>query len=108
MKWETQQDALKYTDEPFVYHVFAKDAQGLADALQRAVENPIDRYIREHPAEQLVADRTADKMHSENVMARHRRLVETDWHAAAKQWVNKNYREEAEVSTVPCAEISPD
>jgi len=47
VKWETQQDALKYTDEPYVYHVFAHDAVGLAGALQRAVDNPIDRYIRE-------------------------------------------------------------
>jgi hypothetical protein len=46
-KWITQQNALRSTEEPYVYHVRAHDMEGLRDALQRAADTPIPRYIRE-------------------------------------------------------------
>lgn len=80
VKWETQQDALKYTNEPYVYHVRAGDKEALASALQRAVDNPIGRYIPE-------------PMRMENVIDRHRYLVEHDWQEEAKAWVHENHPE---------------
>lgn len=45
--WETQQNALRFIEEPYVYHVREHDKDGLRDALTRAANTPIERYIRE-------------------------------------------------------------
>lgn len=47
-KWNTQQNALRFIEEPYVYHVRHHDEEGLRDALQRAADTPIARYIREY------------------------------------------------------------
>jgi hypothetical protein len=45
--WQTQQMGMRMIEEPYVYHVKAGDEEGLRDAMQRAVDTPIQRYIRE-------------------------------------------------------------
>ncbi|BEI80569.1 hypothetical protein CcaverHIS002_0110980 [Cutaneotrichosporon cavernicola] len=77
-KWYTQQDALRYTKEPYVYHVHANDQDGLRDALQRAADNPIPRYI-------------PPQMRFEAIVDRVREFVDTDWQAAAREVVAEQY-----------------
>ncbi|KLT44090.1 hypothetical protein CC85DRAFT_257531 [Cutaneotrichosporon oleaginosum] len=82
-KWATQQDALRFTEEPYVYHVRGHDQDGLRDALQRAADTPIPRYIPPH-------------MRFEAVVERVRKFVETDWHAEARAYVADHYKNATE------------
>jgi hypothetical protein len=67
-KWGSQHDALFLTGEPYVYQVKQGDQDALKGALERAVANPIERYI---PL----------RMTARALEARYRSLVETDWEA---------------------------
>ncbi|TXT13321.1 hypothetical protein VHUM_00688 [Vanrija humicola] len=78
-KWKVQQGALIDVPEPYVYHVYKGDEEGLHRAVQAAVDTPIQRYIP--PA-----------MRFDAVLARHRDWVANDWHAEAKAYVAKKYK----------------
>ncbi|GMK57582.1 hypothetical protein CspeluHIS016_0404160 [Cutaneotrichosporon spelunceum] len=82
-KWVTQQNALRYTEEPFVYHVKQMDLDGLRDALQRAADTPISRYI-------------PPPMRFEAMVERIRKFVETDWHNMAREYVADHYKNATE------------
>ncbi|KAJ7596312.1 hypothetical protein C8J56DRAFT_774392 [Mycena floridula] len=70
-KWDTQHNALKYEDPPYVYNVKRGDVQGLWDAIQAALNNPIDRYI--------VPSMTMDNLKSRVVD-----IIERDWKGKAQ------------------------
>ncbi|KAG8977677.1 hypothetical protein FRC05_000933 [Tulasnella sp. 425] len=71
-KWGAQQDGLLYlgVDEPYVYHVKIGDRDGLARAVRKAMETPIDRFIPPHLKMSALIDRM-------------RVLLATDWRPTA-------------------------
>ncbi|GMK59834.1 hypothetical protein CspeluHIS016_0900510 [Cutaneotrichosporon spelunceum] len=77
-RWGTQQMALRMIQEPYVYHVRQGDEEGLRDAMQRAVDNPIEPYI---PPE----------MKWDAFMGRVQSLLTRDWQAEAKAYVAWKY-----------------
>lgn len=76
--WHTQQDALRFTPEPYVYHVRHDDLDGLSQAMQRAAATQIGRFVPEW-------------MKKEGVLRRIERLMETDWYAEARRVVEGRY-----------------
>lgn len=76
--WHTQQDALRFTPEPYVYHVRHDDLDGLSRAMQRAAAKQIDRYIPPWMKKDKVLDRIGH-------------LMETDWYAEARRVVEGKY-----------------
>ncbi|BEJ18274.1 hypothetical protein CspHIS471_0705510 [Cutaneotrichosporon sp. HIS471] len=77
-KWQTQQMGIRMIEEPYVYHVKTGDEDGLRDAMQRAVDNPIGPYVPPH-------------MTWDAFMGRVRKLLTHDWHAEAKEYVAWKY-----------------
>jgi len=73
-KWSGQHNAILYSgiDEPYVYHVKRGDREGLASAIRKAMETPIDRYI-------------SPLMTNAALRERMRVLIETDWKPLAHQ-----------------------
>ncbi|KLT45760.1 hypothetical protein CC85DRAFT_310485 [Cutaneotrichosporon oleaginosum] len=76
--WQTQQMGMRMLEEPYVYHVKAGDEEGLRAAMQRAVDNPIPRYIPPH-------------MTWDAFMGRVRSFLARDWQAEAKQHIVQTY-----------------
>ncbi|KAJ7594912.1 hypothetical protein C8J56DRAFT_927958 [Mycena floridula] len=70
-KWDTQHDGLKYQHPPYVYNVKREDVQGFWDAVQAALDNPIDRYIVPSMTMDALKSRVAD-------------IVERDWKSKAQ------------------------
>ncbi|KAG9002662.1 hypothetical protein FRB90_011338 [Tulasnella sp. 427] len=72
--WTGQHDALIFSglDEPYVYHVEQGDRAGLAAALRKAMDTPIERYI-------------PPRMTSAALLGRMKSLLETDWRSIAKE-----------------------
>ncbi|KAJ7598798.1 hypothetical protein C8J56DRAFT_1157886 [Mycena floridula] len=70
-KWETQHEALKYENPPYVYNVKQDDVQGFWDAIQAALNNPINRYIVPSMTMDALKSRVAD-------------IVERDWKGKAQ------------------------
>ncbi|GFZ42607.1 hypothetical protein JCM24511_00324 [Saitozyma sp. JCM 24511] len=77
--WDSQHDGVLDIPEPYVYHVPARDQARLTEAMAKAIENPIERYIPE--------DRT-----KEAVLARHVFLLNNDWLAAAEIAIVEKYQ----------------
>lgn len=69
--WSSQHDGLLFTTAPYVYHVRAGDIQGLSEAVQHAVDNPIDVFIV--PPMTIEANRR-----------RHQAFVNLDWRILAR------------------------
>lgn len=69
--WHTQQDALKFLEEPLVYHVRKGDFEGLKSALYKAAYTPIQRHI-------------LPKMRRTAVTERLREFIHRDWLSEAK------------------------
>ncbi|KAG9025818.1 hypothetical protein FS837_004813 [Tulasnella sp. UAMH 9824] len=72
-KWEAQHDGLVFTgvDEPYVYHVKIGDRDGVARAVRKAMETPIERFIPPHMKMSALIDRM-------------KVLLETDWRPVAQ------------------------
>ncbi|KAF7320164.1 hypothetical protein MKEN_00800900 [Mycena kentingensis (nom. inval.)] len=64
--WVAQHGTMKELDPPFVYNVFQGDKQGFIDAVKKALENPIDRFILDRMRMSAVEERLAG-------------ILETDW-----------------------------
>ncbi|EJT99470.1 hypothetical protein DACRYDRAFT_23617 [Dacryopinax primogenitus] len=69
--WYTQHNGLKWIEEPYVYHVFKGDTDGLVRAVQSTADNPINRFIPPAMTERALADRVSY-------------LVEHDWRTDAE------------------------
>ncbi|KAJ7153966.1 hypothetical protein C8R43DRAFT_1186860 [Mycena crocata] len=70
-KWSTQHQRLQYFDPPYVYNVYKGDRMGFVDAIQRAIDNPIDSYV-------------VDEMRISAIEQRLGRILTTDWRAEAQ------------------------
>lgn len=81
--WQTQQNALRFTPEPYVYHVRHDDLEGLSAAFQRAAATQIGRFIPEWMRKDAVKDRITH-------------LMETDWYAEARRVVEGRYEDAPE------------
>lgn len=81
--WRTQQDALRFTPEPYVYHVRKGDGEGLGAAMRRAAATPIARYVPPH-------------MKKERVLERIDRFMQADWYAEARRVVEDRYEDAPE------------
>lgn len=71
------------------------DAEGLADALARAVSSPIGRFIRQFPRSDEIELIVAPWMTLDSVRDRHRHLVEHDWRSAAAEQFSTNNKDVA-------------
>lgn len=80
-KWFTQQDSLKYLNPPYVYQVQKGDQEGLESALNKAINNPVERYIPEN-------------MKWDYVFKRHEELLSNDWRAECNKYVDEHHGEE--------------
>ncbi|KAL7417314.1 hypothetical protein BDY24DRAFT_377459 [Mrakia frigida] len=57
-QWYSQQNALRFFDPPFVYNVHRSDKQGFLDAVQSAMDNPMEgRFVPEHMREEEMRER---------------------------------------------------
>ncbi|KXN81569.1 hypothetical protein AN958_03906 [Leucoagaricus sp. SymC.cos] len=90
-KWDTQHPTLVQYDRPYVYHVHAKNYTGFLEAIESAINTPIDRFIPEHMTEKSVKGRLT-------------KLMETDWRANAEETLKKNMKlvEKGEEAYVSC------
>ncbi|KAG8857348.1 hypothetical protein FRB96_005835 [Tulasnella sp. 330] len=81
-QWLAQHDGVFFLGlgEPYVYHVKVGDRIGFEEAIRKAMDTPIDRFI---PAQ----------MKMSSLIDRTRHLVETDWRPMAKQQLQRNLGE---------------
>ncbi|KIY43907.1 hypothetical protein FISHEDRAFT_52233 [Fistulina hepatica ATCC 64428] len=86
-QWQSQHDALKYVKEPYNYNVFSHDEEGLAAALSRALDTPIERYI-------------PTTMMMESLKIRIGAFVEKDWFAEAQTLLNQRILNGEEVCSL--------
>jgi hypothetical protein len=69
-KWHAQQWRMTSLEPPHVYHVLAHDLDGLREAVEAALANPITSWIPEYMRFDYVCERTAS-------------MIEHDWRSVA-------------------------
>ncbi|KAJ7125776.1 hypothetical protein C8R43DRAFT_1212095 [Mycena crocata] len=78
-KYFSQHLIMSYLDPPYVYNVRKDDREGFVNAIQQALNNPIESYVPEWMRMSSVEKRLAD-------------IVDHDWEAEAKtlaEWCNE-------------------